>query len=71
MLCIVGDLAFGQVSGKVPAGILKLHRCVVVSFKEPVTTNTCMLVIFTRNSVNALQCIAFPIPFRIRSLIYG
>ena len=41
MYCIVGDLAFGQVE-KGPDGILKLHRCVVVSFKAPVTTNTCM-----------------------------
>ena len=57
MLCIVGDLAFGQVSGKRTRWDFEM--CGGFFHYEHVYD-----VIFTQNSVNALQCIAFPIPFR-------
>ena len=53
-------------------GILKLHRChcVVVSFKEPVTSNTCM-TFYLRGTVS-MHCNVLRFQSRSeRSLIYG
>ena len=61
MLCIVGDSAFGQFSGKRTRWDFEVTQMCGGLFHYKHVYN----VIFTRNSVNALQCmscVSDPVP---------